>query len=200
VRECPAPTSTYGFQKLACEYFARGAREQHRLPYTICRPFNCVGIGETRALGGKTIPSGNVRLAMSHVVPDLVQKVLQGPGPAAHPRLRRPGALLHVRRRPRARDRRAIFHPRPSTTTSTSRRRVSTTVSSCRARSGRRCTAARVRFRVESDPPYPHDVAMRVPDTSQGARVLGFEAKTTLSEMLDEVIPWIRREVEEGRL
>ena len=30
--------------------------------------------------------SGNVKLAMSHVVPDLVQKVRQGTGPAAHPR------------------------------------------------------------------------------------------------------------------
>ena len=79
--QCPPPTSTYGFQKLACEYFARGACEQYRLPYTICRPFNCVGIGERRALGGKDIPSGNIRLAMSHVVPDLVQKVLKGQDP-----------------------------------------------------------------------------------------------------------------------
>src|SRR6202158_1382108 len=46
----PPPRSTYGLQKLATEYFARGAHEQHRLPYTIVRPFNCVGIGERRAL------------------------------------------------------------------------------------------------------------------------------------------------------
>ena len=81
LREAPPPTSTYGFQKLACEYFARGAFEQYGLPYTICRPFNCVGVGESRALGGKEIPSGNVKLAMSHVVPDLVQKVLKGQDP-----------------------------------------------------------------------------------------------------------------------
>ena len=80
-RECPPPSSTYGFQKLACEYFAQGAWEQYKLPYTICRPFNCVGIGERRALGDKEIPSGNVKLAMSHVVPDLVQKVLKGQDP-----------------------------------------------------------------------------------------------------------------------
>jgi hypothetical protein len=30
--------------------------------------------------------------------------------------------------------------------------------------------------------------------------VLGFEAKTSLSEMLDEVIPWIREEIAQGRL
>ena len=34
----PPPISTYGFQKLASEYFARGALEQYQLPYTILRP------------------------------------------------------------------------------------------------------------------------------------------------------------------
>src|SRR5439155_25637535 len=42
-RRCPPPASTYGFQKLAVEYFAQGAHEQYGLPYTIARPFNCVG-------------------------------------------------------------------------------------------------------------------------------------------------------------
>jgi len=78
---CPPPRSTYGFQKLATEYFARGALEQYGLPYTIVRPFNCVGVGERRALSGKQVLSGNVRLAMSHVVPDLVQKLVKGQDP-----------------------------------------------------------------------------------------------------------------------
>ena len=80
-REVPPPLSSYGFQKLAVEYFARAAWDQYRLPYTIVRPFNCVGIGESRALGDAEILSGNVQLAMSHVVPDLVQKVLKGQDP-----------------------------------------------------------------------------------------------------------------------
>jgi UDP-glucose 4-epimerase len=42
---------------------------------------------------------------------------------------------------------------------------------------------------------------MRVPDVSKAKRVLGFEATTTLSEpMLDEVIPWIKRELDSGRI
>ena len=45
------------------------------------RPFNCVGVGEARALGEVEVLSGNVKLAMSHVVPDLVQKVLKGQDP-----------------------------------------------------------------------------------------------------------------------
>lgn len=80
-RRIPPPLSSYGFQKLAVEYFARAAHDQYGLPYTIVRPFNCVGIGESRALGDEEILSGNVRLAMSHVVPDLVQKVLKGQDP-----------------------------------------------------------------------------------------------------------------------
>src|ERR1700755_2075983 len=80
-REVPPPLSSYGFQKLAVEYFARAAWDQYQLPYTIVRPFNCVGIGESRALGDEEIMSGNVKLAMSHVVPDLVQKVYKGQDP-----------------------------------------------------------------------------------------------------------------------
>src|SRR5689334_15834142 len=77
-RRCPPPQSTYGFQKLALEYFAQGAYEQYQLPYTVARPFNCVGIGERRAVTDREIKSGNVSLAMSHVLPDIVQKVLKG--------------------------------------------------------------------------------------------------------------------------
>src|ERR1700748_757370 len=79
--EIPPPLSSYGFQKLAVEYFARAAWDQYELPYPLVRPFNCVGIGESRALGDREILSGNVELAMSHVVPDLVQKVLKGQDP-----------------------------------------------------------------------------------------------------------------------
>jgi nucleoside-diphosphate-sugar epimerase len=200
VRECPAPTSTYGFQKLACEYFARGASEQHGLPFTICRPFNCVGIGETRALGGKTIPSGNVRLAMSHVVPDLVQKILKGQDP-----LRILGSGDQVRCYTYGGDlargiAAAMFHPEATDDDFNLSTPDSTTVLELARAIWEKVHGPARPFRVESDPPYPHDVAMRVPVTSKARRVLGFEAKTTLSEMLDEVIPWIRREIEEGRL
>ena len=51
VLEIPPPISSYGFQKLAVEYFARAAHSQYGLPYTILRPFNCVGIGERRGVG-----------------------------------------------------------------------------------------------------------------------------------------------------
>jgi nucleoside-diphosphate-sugar epimerase len=51
-----------------------------------------------------------------------------------------------------------------------------------------------------SDPPYEHDVQMRVPDVRKAREVLGFEATTSLDEMLDEVIPWIGEELKAGRI
>ena len=97
----PPPHSSYGFQKLAVEYFARAAYDQYDLPYTIVRPFNCVGIGEMRARGEVEVVSGNVKLAMSHVVPDLVQKVVRGQDPLHILGDGHAGAALHLRRRPR---------------------------------------------------------------------------------------------------
>ena len=55
-------------------------------------------------------------------------------------------------------------------------------------------------FRYVSDPPFEHDVQLRVPDVRKASRVLGFEATTSLGTMLGEVIPWIRDELEAGRL
>ena len=40
----------------------------------------------------------------------------------------------------------------------------------------------------------------RVPDTEKAKAVLGFEATTSLEEMLDEVIPWIRQALADGRI
>ena len=39
-----------------------------------------------------------------------------------------------------------------------------------------------------------------MPDVRKARDVLGYEATTSLSQMLDEVIPWIREELEAGRL
>ncbi len=55
-------------------------------------------------------------------------------------------------------------------------------------------------FRYVSDDPFDHDVQRRVPGHRQGERVLGFEATTSLDDMLDEVIPWIRVAVDQGRI
>lgn len=199
-RACPPPSSTYGFQKLACEYFAQGAWEQYELPYTICRPFNCVGTGERRALGDKDIPSGNISLAMSHVVPDLVQKVVKGQDP-----LHILGDGKQVRCYTYGGDLArgivtAMFHPNAVNQDFNLSTPTSTDVLELAELVWTKVHGDAKPFRYISDPPFPYDVQMRVPNTDKAREVLGFEAKTTMSEMLDEVIPWVREEIAHGRL
>jgi len=196
----PPPRSTYGFQKLATEYFARGAHEQYSLPFTILRPFNCVGIGERRALRDSDVSSGNVKLAMSHVVPDLVQKVLKGQDP-----LHILGDGSQVRHYTYGGDlargiRLAIESERALNEDFNLSTARSTTVRELAEIVWRKIQGKDRPLRVVSDRPYEHDVQMRVPDVAKARDVLGFEATTPLEEVLDEVIPWIRDEIEAGRI
>ena len=38
---------------------------------------------------------------------------------------------------------------------------------------------------------FEHDVNKRIPSVRKASEILGFNAETSLNEMLDEVIPWI---------
>jgi nucleoside-diphosphate-sugar epimerase len=195
--EIPPPHSSYGFQKLAVEYFARAAHQQHGLPFTIVRPFNCVGIGEVRSKNETEILSGNVKLAMSHVVPDLVQKVVRGQDP-----LRLLGDGTQVRHYTYGGDLArgivtAIEHPAAVNEDFNLSTGEETTVLELAENIWRRLRPGE-EFRYDSDPPFEHDVQRRVPATEKARRLLGFEATTTLDEMLDEVVPWIERAVADG--
>jgi len=46
-------------------------------------------------------------------------------------------------------------------------------------------------LRIVNDHGFEYDVNKRVPSVQKASSILGFDATTTLSEMLDEVIPWI---------
>jgi UDP-glucose 4-epimerase len=197
-REIPPPRSSYGFQKLAVEYFARAAWDQYQLPYTIVRPFNCVGIGETRAVGGHSIKSGNVELALSHVVPDLVAKVLKGQDP-----LHILGDGTQVRHYTYGGDLArgivaAMEHPQARNEDFNLSTAESTTVDALAALIWRKVRGPAEPLRLVHDPPFDHDVQRRVPDVTKACEVLGFEATTSLDTMLGEAIPWIRRQVIAG--
>jgi nucleoside-diphosphate-sugar epimerase len=194
---CPPPKSTYGFQKLACEYFAKGAWEQYRLPYTIIRPFNIIGIGEKRALADKEVMSGNIRLAMSHVVPDLVQKVLRGQDPLhllGDGRQVRcytyggdvaEGIRLGLESELALNEDFNLSSPVPTTV-----------IQLAQTIWAKICPDKP--FRYVSDKPYEYDVQKRIPSVEKAKKVLGFKADTKLEEALDEVIPWIRKQMETG--
>jgi nucleoside-diphosphate-sugar epimerase len=196
----PPPLSTYGFQKLAAEYFARGAFEQYRLPYTIVRPFNCVGVGEGRALGGQEVMSGNIKLAMSHVLPDLAQKVLKGQNP-----LHILGDGRQVRCYTHGRDLGrgigiSVDHPaalNEDFNLSTSRQ---TTVLELAERVWRSANGTKLPFKFINEPPFEYDVRYRVPDVTKAMNLLGFVSEVTLQQAVDEVVAWCRQEIEAGRL
>ena len=196
--EIPPPSSSYGFQKLAVEYFARAAHRQHGLPFTIIRPFNCVGIGEQRALGHAEVLSGNIRLAMSHVVPDLVQKVLKGQDP-----LHILGSGHQVRHYTYGGDLAkgvvtALEHPAAQNEDFNLSTAESTTVLELAERIWRYIKGPAVPLRVTHDDPFEYDVQRRIPSIEKAKRLLDFEATTSLDEMLSEVIPWIERAVQDG--
>src|SRR6202045_311425 len=199
-RQIPPPLSSYGFQKLAVEYFARAAWDQYGLPYTLVRPFNCVGIGESRALGDQEILSGNVRLAMSHVVPDLVQKVLKGQDP-----LHILGGGSQARHYTYGGDlargiRLCIEHPAALNQDFNLSTAVRTTVLELAELVWHKIHGSSKPFRYVSDPAYEYDVQERAPDVTKARELLGFEAATPLSTILDEVIPWIAEQVEIGQM
>lgn len=199
-RLVPPPLSSYGFQKLAVEYFAKAAWDQYKLPYTIVRPFNCVGIGESRALGNVDIQSGNVKLAMSHVVPDLVQKVIKGQNP-----LHILGTGDQVRHYTYGGDLASgivctlendnAFNNDFNISTATGH-----TVLELAQIIFEKIQGKGQKLQLIKDPAFEFDVQKRVPDVSKAKELLGFEATTSLDEMLDEVIPWIAEAVQQDRI
>lgn len=199
-RVIPPPATSYGFQKAAVEVHARAAWDQRRLPYTIVRPFNCVGIGEARALGAPEVVSGNVKLAMSHVVPDLIHKVLAGQDP-----LHILGSGSQVRCYTYGGDLargivKAMSHDVAINEDFNLSTAEATTVLDLARLIWSKIHGPDRPLTVHHDPPYPSDVQHRVPDVDKARRVLAFTADTPLDTMLDEVIPWVRQAIKDGRL
>ena len=195
----PPPISSYGFQKLAVEYFARSANSQYGLEYSIARPFNCVGIGEKRAVGDVDIRSGNIRLAMSHVVPDIVQKILKGQNP-----LHILGDGSQVRHYTYGGDlargiRLCLENEKSINEDFNISTSVSTTVLELSELIWKKINPNKP-FSYLSDTPYEYDVQKRVPDVSKIKNLLGFEADTSLDYALDEVIPWIEEQIKLGTI
>ena len=190
VNIAPPPSSTYGFQKLASEYFAKGAWEQYKLPYTIVRPFNCVGVGEEKALGESEVTSGNIQLMLSHVLPDLINKIKSGQDP-----VHILGSGDQIRCYTNGRDigrgiRYVIENENAinedfniSIATPTSVLELAELVWN-KINPGKE-------FRYVSDDPFEYDVQKRVPDVTKAKNLLGFEAEIGLSESIDEVMEYL---------
>src|SRR5690242_8187358 len=133
---------------------------------------------------------------MSHVVPDLVQKVLKGQDP-----LHILGSGDQIRHYTYGGDLArgvvlAMEHPDARNEDFNLSTAESTTVMELATAIWRKVKGDGVPLRVVSDEPFEYDVQRRVPDTEKAKKVLDFEATTSLDEMLDEVIPWIAQAIE----
>ncbi len=51
-------------------------------------------------------------------------------------------------------------------------------------------------LRFVSDEPFPYDVQRRVPDVNKAMDILAVKATMSLDEALDEIIPWIERQID----
>lgn len=187
----PPPFSTYGFQKLSSEFFCRGAFQQYGLPYTIIRPFNCVGIGEYQSNKNHEIYSGNVKLALSHVVPDFIVKSLvkQNPfrilGNGNQTRCFTYGGDIAKGIYLTLENQNALNNDfNISIDKETNILDLATSIWN------KINPNTSPEFFFEKN--YDHDVQKRVPDVSKAKRLLNFEAKTDLNHIIEELINWIK--------
>ena len=191
VKKCPPPSSTYGFQKLASEYFAKGAYEQYGLPYSIIRPFNCVGIGEEESISEHEITSGNIKLMLSHVLPDLINKVLKGQDP-----LHILGEGNQVRCYTNGKDlAKGIRMVMESDKAINEDFNISTPQATSVLELAEiiwNATNPDKEFKLVHDEPFEYDVQKRVPDVTKAKEILGFEAEISLEESVNEVIEYLK--------
>ena len=135
---------------------------------------------------------------MSHVVPDLVQKVCKGQNP-----LHILGSGNQVRHYTYGGDlargiRLCIEKPEAVNEDFNLSTPVSTTVLELAENIWKRCRKDGAPFAYTSDEPFKYDVQKRVPSVEKAERVLGFKADTSLDSILDEVIPWIEEQIRIG--
>jgi UDP-glucose 4-epimerase len=137
---------------------------------------------------------------MSHVVPDLVLKVLKGQDP-----LHVLGSGEQVRHYTYGGDLAqgivaAMEHPDAVGEDFNLSTAEGTTVRELAERIWRKVKGPDVPLRLAYDEPFRYDVQRRVPAVEKAKRILGFEATTSLDETLDEVIPWIAEAIKAGRM
>jgi nucleoside-diphosphate-sugar epimerase len=191
IKKCPPPSSTYGFQKLASEYFAKGAWEQYGLPYSIVRPFNCVGVGEEKSISEHEITSGNIKLMLSHVLPDLANKILKGQDP-----LHILGEGNQVRCYTNGKDlSRGIRMVMESEKAINEDFNISTPQATSVLELAQiiwNTIHPEKEFNYVCDDPFEYDVQKRIPDTTKAKELLGFEATVSLEESVKEVIGYLK--------
>jgi UDP-glucose 4-epimerase len=182
VHACPAPTSAYGFSKLAGEKYCLALNDEHQLPYTICRPFNAYGPGE--------LPDDEPGIA--HAVPDLIRKALSG----QHP-LEIFGSGSQTRTLTHVRDiadgivtaMESQAGENEDFNISASEERTVAEIAEIVWRAAGREPAE---FELKHLPSFQVDVQRRWPSVEKAKRLLGWEARVDLRYGIAETVDWLR--------
>jgi nucleoside-diphosphate-sugar epimerase len=137
---------------------------------------------------------------MSHVVPDLVQKVLRDQDP-----LHILGSGDQVRCYTYGGDlargvRLSLDNPKAENEDFNLSTPTATSVSELAEVIWKKIHGDSKPLNLKHEEGFQYDVAKRIPSTQKAKDVLGFTAETTLSEMLDEVIPWVKNAIEVGSI
>ena len=142
--------------------------------------------------------SGNVKLMMSHVLPDLINKVLLGQDP-----LHILGSGDQIRCYTNGKDiARGILMAMESPNAVNEDFNISnsefTTVLELAKEIWYQVYSPYTEktFRIISDDPYAYDVQMRIPDTKKAKEVLGFEARIPMKDSVTEVLRYMRNKIE----
>jgi UDP-glucose 4-epimerase len=184
LEDCPTPRSAYGFSKLTGEVYCRAAHDEHRLPYTICRPFNAYGPGE--------LPDDEPGIA--HAVPDLIRKSLAGQRPlpifGSGEQTR---TLTHVE---------DIADGIVTAMASPAGENEDFNISAAQELSvaeiarivWEACGNDPAAFELEHLPAFAVDVQRRWPSVEKARRVLGWEARIGVREGIAQTVAWLREQ------
>ena len=184
VNEVAAPRSAYGFSKLAGEVYCRALADEHGLRYSIVRPFNAYGPGET--------PEDEPGIA--HAVPDLIRKVLSGQRP-----LQVFGSGEQTRTLTYVDDIAegivaAMAHPAAAGEDFNISASEEMTVAQIARLIWEACGEDPAELQFEHVPSFEVDVQRRWPSVEKARRLLGWEAAVSLEEGLARTVEWIREQ------
>lgn len=191
VRNIRVPITAYGFQKLAGEYYCKAFYDQYGVRYTIVRPFNAVGPEK---------PDPNF-VGYSHVLPDFVCKIKNGQGTEYKP-LEILGAGNQVRHYTDVKEIAegilvATHHPKAINEDFNIAIGTGHTVGEVaelvweslnRLLWHNDTKYAGLKLYTKNVAGFSHDVQFRSPDITKTRDVLGWTAKITLNDNIDEIV------------
>jgi UDP-glucose 4-epimerase len=176
------PHSSYGFSKLAGEYYCRAAQAEFGFPFSIVRPFNAYGPGE--------LPGNEPGIA--HLVPDLIERCLQPERP-----LKIFGSGEQTRTLTHIDDIAdgivtALSHEAALHEDFNISANEELTVKEIAALTWEVCGNDPADFELEHVESFEVDVQRRWPSTEKARRLLGWQAQISARDGIAQTVEWFR--------